>query len=113
MPVETSGRHPLDPDPTRSTKATAVLLLGVFAVVTAPLIGGVVPALVALVLAGQARADMAAGRGYLTGARRVQAGRVLAWLAIVVAAAALVAAGVIGLLGVVDSTTQDFPPTSD
>ena len=41
-------RHPMDPDPVRSTKAAAVLALGVAAVVTGPLVGGIVPATLGL-----------------------------------------------------------------
>src|SRR6185436_17223893 len=65
-------RHPLDPDPVRSTKAAAVLALGVAAVVTGPLVGGVVPATLGVVLARQARQEILAGRGYLTGARHLR-----------------------------------------
>jgi hypothetical protein len=111
--IQPPARHPLDPDPVKSTKATTVLLLGVAAVLTGPLVGGVVPAAIALVLAEEARADMAAGRGFLTGARRLRLGRALAWIGIAVAVAALVAASVIGILGLVSGASQDFPPTSN
>ena len=43
-------RHPLDPEPVRSTKAAAVLALGVASVVTAPVLGGIVPATLGLTL---------------------------------------------------------------
>jgi hypothetical protein len=110
---DAAKRHPLDPDPVRSTKATAVLALGIVAVITAPLVGGLIPALVALVLAGQARADLATGRGYLTGLRRLRAGRTLCWIALVLAATALVVASVIGILSVANAPGQDFPSTSN
>jgi hypothetical protein len=107
------GRHPLDPDPVGSTKASAVLGLGIAAVLLSPLVGGAVPAVIALVLAGQARGEIAASRGYLTGLSRVRVGQRLAWVAIVIAIAALVTAGVIGILGLVNGTGQDFPSTSN
>lgn len=108
-------RHPLDPEPVRSTKAAAVLALGVAAVVTAPMVGGIVPATVGLALARQARSDLIEGQGYLTGERQLRAGVVLVWIALVVAIGALVAASVVGLLSLADGSGggQDFPPTSD
>ncbi len=112
FPLPATGRHPLDPDPVRSTKAVAVLVLGVVAVLTAPLVGGLVPAGAALLLARQANADLAAGRGFLTGRRLVAAGRVLAWIAVTLAAAALVIAAVIGLLGLA-SAGRGFAPGTD
>jgi hypothetical protein len=107
------GRHPLDPDPARSTKATAVYVLGVVAVILAPLVGGAIPAVIALTLAEQARGEIAASRGYLTGLSRVRAGQTLAWIALALAVAALVAAAVIGVLGLVGGTTRQFPSTSN
>src|SRR5262245_66411307 len=73
-------RHPLDPEPVRSTKAAAVLALGVAAVVTGPVVGGLIPATLGLALARQARSDLIAGQGYLTGARQLRAGLALAWV---------------------------------
>jgi (hydroxyamino)benzene mutase len=113
MPAKEPNRHPLDPDPGRSTKATVVLVLGITAVLTGPLVGGVVPAVVGLVLAGQARADLADAHGYLTGADRIRRGKLLCWIGIVAAIAAIVAAIVIGILGLVNGAGQDFPSTSD
>jgi (hydroxyamino)benzene mutase len=106
-------RHPLDPDPVRSTKAATVLVLGIVAVVTGPLLGGVVPATLGLLLARQARTDLVAGRGYLTGGRQLRLGRQLAWIGIALAAAALVTASVIGILSLAAGTGQDFPDTSN
>ncbi len=97
----------------RSTKATLVLVLGIVAVITGPLVGGVVPAVLAFVLADQARADVAASHGYLIGLDRIRRGRMLAAVGLFLAAAALVAAGVVGILGLVDNAGQDFPPTSN
>ena len=107
----TELRHPLDPDPVRSTKATAVLALGIVAVVTGPLLGGVVPATLALVLARQARADVRAAQGFLLGGRRVRTGVRLSWAGIVLALGVLVVASVIGLLRMTGSGGHDFPPS--
>ena len=107
------SRHPLDPDVVASSKATAVLVLGIIAVITGPLVGGVVPAIVALVLSEQAVDDITVGRGYLTGLSRVRAGRILAWIGILLAAAAVVTAIVIGILGLAGGAGRDFPSTSD
>jgi hypothetical protein len=107
----TELRHPLDPDPVRSTKATAVLVLGIAAAVTGPLLGGAVPATLALMLARQARGDLRAAQGFLLGGRRVRAGVRLSWVGIVLALAVLVVAAVAGLLNLADSAGQDFAPT--
>jgi (hydroxyamino)benzene mutase len=106
-------RHPFDPDQARSTKAAAVLALGIAAVVTGPVVGGVVPATVGLALARQARADLAASQGYLTGWRQLKAGVVLAWIGIGLALATLVVFSVLGIIGLADGGLHDFPDTSD
>jgi hypothetical protein len=104
-------RHPDDPDPVRSTKAGAVLALGLFAAVTGLFIGGVVPAVVALVLARQARRDLRAAQGYLTGSRAVRAGEQLAWLGIVLAIAVLTALAVRGIyVATRPDPPHDFAP---
>jgi (hydroxyamino)benzene mutase len=108
-----AARHPLDPDPVRSTKAAAVLALGVAAVVTGPVVGGIVPATLGLTLARQARADLIASQGYLTGARHLRLGLTLAWVGIGLAVTALVIASVIGLITLASPGGQDFPDTSD
>ena len=64
-------RHPADPAPVRDTKAVAAYVLGWIALVTAPLVGGLVPAVLALSLARQARTDIEAGDGWRTGANLV------------------------------------------
>jgi (hydroxyamino)benzene mutase len=107
----TELRHPLDPDPVRSTKATAVLALGIVAVVTGPLLGGVVPATLALLLARQARADVRAAQGFLLGGRRVRTGVRLSWAGIVLALGVLVVATVIGLLRLAGNGGHDYPPS--
>jgi hypothetical protein len=68
-------RHPQDPEPVRSTKAAAVLALGLAALVTGPFVGGIVPARRLVCAGAQARGDVIASRGYLTGARSLKAGR--------------------------------------
>src|SRR5262249_29140964 len=107
------GRHPLDPDPARSTKAAAVLALGVAAVVTGPVVGGIVPAAVGIALARQARGDLVAGRGSLTGGRHLRVGLVLAWIGVGLAVAALITASVIGLISLVNGGGHDFPDTTN
>ncbi len=112
--MPTGVRHPQDPDPTRSTKAAAVLALGVAAIVTGPMVGGIVPATIGLLLAREARGDMVAGRGYLTGDRFLRIGRILAWVGLGLAVASLVTASVVGLISLVDGAAiQDFPDTAD
>ena len=111
--VTAGGRHPFDPDEARSTKAAAVLALGVAAIITGPLIGGLVPAALALILAREARDDLIAGKGYLTGGRQIRLGITLAWIGVALAVAALVAASTIGIISLAHHTSQDFPNTSD
>ena len=93
-----SVRHPLDPDPVRSTKARAVLALGITAALTGFFLGGLVPATLALLLARQVRAEQVAAEGFLTGARPLRIGVALAWVGIVLAATGMVIASIIGLL---------------
>jgi hydroxylaminobenzene mutase len=112
-PAEAAPRHPLDPDQVRSTKAAAVLALGVAAVVTGPVIGGVVPAAVGLVLAKQARGELLAGKGYLTGAKQLRLGLTLAWIGIGLAVTALVVASVIGIISLASGPAHDFPASSN
>lgn len=106
-------RHPADPDPVRATKAQAVWWLGLTAVVTGPLLGGVVPAAVALLLAGQFRREAYAAGGFLTGAALVRRGERLAWAGIVLATAAVVVAVMAALL--LDAVAPDprFPSHVD
>jgi hydroxylaminobenzene mutase len=113
LPPQTPGRHPLDPDLAPSSKSAAVLALGVAALITGPLIGGIVPATLALLLARQARSDLRAGAGYLVGGRQLRTGVRLAWVGLGLAVAALVAMSVLGILSLADLGTQDFPDTSN
>jgi hypothetical protein len=107
-------RHPLDPDPVRSSKARTVFALGMIALLTGPFVGGLVPATLALVLARQARREAYAAEGFLTGAAWLRRGERLAWTAIVLAATALVAAMVIGVIRLANNPAgQDFSPNID
>ncbi len=98
-------RHPLDPDQTRSSKAVAVLVLGVAAALTGFFLGGLIPAALALLLARDAEAELRRSAGFLTGWRLLRAGTTLAWLGILLAAVALVIAAIIGLLHLATTPT--------
>jgi (hydroxyamino)benzene mutase len=104
-------RHHLDPDPVRATKATAVLGLGVTALITGALLGGVVPAILALILARQSRRDLIAAEGYLLGAKRLRVGVRLAWTGIVLALATLTVGAIAGLLTIARQQGVDFDST--
>jgi hydroxylaminobenzene mutase len=104
-------RHPADPDPTRSSKATAVYALGVVAVLTGPFVGGVIPATIALLLAREVRADLHRAGGYLIGTQRYEKGVTLAWAGIVLAIAAIVVAVVRALYLWAGTGTADIDPT--
>jgi (hydroxyamino)benzene mutase len=107
-------RHPEDPQPVRATKAQAVWWLGLFSVLTGPLVAGVVPATVALSLAGQFRREAHHAGGFLTGAAQVRRGEWLAWSGIVLAIAAVVAAAVVGLFQAATAPpVPRFPPQID
>lgn len=99
-PAATPGvppRHPLDPDPVRSTQAVAVFWLAVLGLVLSPVLAGAVPATVAMVLAAGTRAEMRRSEGFLTGVRYLTAGVRLARIALFVAAGVL-AIGVVVLV---------------
>jgi hypothetical protein len=110
MDLAVRQRHPDDPDVSVSTKAAAVLALGVTAIVTGPFIGGLIPATIGLILARQARADLAAAGGYLTGADRLRRGQALALIGLVMAVTTLVALVTVALIAVADGAMgHDFP----
>jgi len=107
-------RHPLDPDPVRSTKAGAIFGLGLLAAVTGVVVGGVVPATVALVLARQARREAYASGGYLTGSLWVRRGERLAWIGIMLGLTTVVIAVVVGILkSAGPAGVADFGPGVD
>ncbi|MDR7279481.1 hypothetical protein [Catenuloplanes atrovinosus] len=107
------GRHPLDPEPVRSTKAPTVFALGLIALFTGPLVGGLVPATIALLLARQAGREAYASGGYLTGGAWIRRGVALAWIGIALAAGALVGALVVGIFNYANAPLQDFAPGID
>lgn len=114
--VETTavtGRHPLDPEPVRSSKAGAVFALGVVAVLLGPLVGGAVPALVALLLGRQARREAYASGGFLTGAARIRQGERLAWIGLALVATTIVVAVIVGLLNWAGAPGTDFDTSVD
>ncbi len=90
-------RHPRDPQERGSTKASAVLALGITALALSFCGGGVLPGAVALLLARPAREEIAAARGFLTGGRAIRTGTILATVAIGIGAVVL-ALVVVGLL---------------
>jgi hypothetical protein len=111
---EEGGRHPDDPEPVRASKARAVWWLGLVALLTGPLVGGVVPGSLALLLARQFRQDAHPAAGFLTGAGQARRGEVLAWTGILLAAAAVVAAVLIaGFRQAGSPTGPEFPPNVD
>jgi hydroxylaminobenzene mutase len=103
-------RHPADPEPIRDSKAVAAYALGWIAVVSGPLIGGIVPAVLALALARQAQAEIAEGDGWRTGSQLAARGRLLAWTALGLAVLAICVALTIGVLARVANPAHDFPP---
>ena len=80
-----AARHPADPDPVPSTKAAAAYSLSVLALILSPIIGGVIPAVLALRLAGQADAEIAHSKGFLLGAAKSRRARRLSHVAFGVA----------------------------
>lgn len=107
-------RHPLDPDPVRSTKARAVFALGVVAVLTGPFIGGAVPATLVILLSRQARREAYASGGYLTGAALVRRGERLAWAGLLLAITVVVVAAVLGVVQWADAPVgRDFSSNFD
>lgn len=115
VPAAQQGhRHPLDPEPVRSTKARAVFALGLIGALTGFFVGGVVPATIALTLARQARREAYVSGGFLTGAGWLRRGEQLAWTGLLLAAAAVVAAVVIGVVRLAGAPFgHDFAPNID
>ncbi|MEV4618635.1 hypothetical protein AB0J74_08025 [Asanoa sp. NPDC049573] len=105
-------RHPLDPDPVRSTKAPAVFGLGLAGAVAGLFVGGIVPATIALLLARQARREAYASGGYLTGRDWIRRGERLAWIGIMLCLVTVVIAIVIGILDWTGGV-QDYAPGVD
>ena len=82
------------------------------AFLTGPLVGGLIPAIIALVLAREAHRDILAAQGFLLGGRRLRIGVRLAWVGIALALTVLLVAGVSGLLVLARSSGgHDYAPT--
>jgi hypothetical protein len=103
----------MDPEPIGSTKARAVFALGLVGFLLGPLVGGVIPATIALLLARQTHRQQYAAGGYLTGSAFVRRGRKLAWAGLILALTALVVAVIAGLLHVAGTPGQDFDTNTD
>ncbi|WP_100449116.1 hypothetical protein [Glycomyces xiaoerkulensis] len=99
-------RHPEDPDPVESTKIVAAFTLAVLAVVFSPFVGGAVPALLALLLARQAEAEIRDSEGFLLGGRRLPLIRRLCWIALGIAAAVVVAILLVWIVGLARSAGE-------
>ena len=95
----TAHRHPMDPDPVRSTKAMAVLALGIIALPLALVVAGAVPAVLALLLARDTEAEMRASGGFLTGGRWLLLGIRLARIALLVVVGVVLVWIVVKLFG--------------
>jgi hydroxylaminobenzene mutase len=106
------GRHPDDPDPVRASKARAVWWLGLLSVLTGLLVGGIVPATVALALAAAFRREAYPAGGFLTGAAVVRRGERLARIGILLAIIALVTAALIGLFRFASTPTAPDVPSN-
>lgn len=104
----------MDPEPVPASKARAVFALGLVGLLTGPLLGGVIPATLALLLARQSGRQIHAAGGFLTGSVWVRRGTRLAWAGIVLTLAALVVLLIAALLHMVASPgVQDFAPGTD
>lgn len=87
------------PPPATSSKATTVMVLGIVALVTLFTCGlGIIPAVIALVLARGADREIAESGGRLQGAGQVRAGRIMSW--VVVGITALFVLVIVGLVAV-------------
>lgn len=91
-------RHPLDPDPVPATKAQAVRWLAIVALAFSPVLAGVVPAVVALVMARETVEQMRASGGFLTGTGPLLSGVRLVRLALLVSVAVVVIGVAVALL---------------
>ncbi len=98
-----------DPDPVPDSKAAAAFSLAVLGLATGVLIGGVIPATIALVLARQASAELDEGAGWRLGDRQVLWARRLAWAAIALAAVAVTMAIAVALVQGAGLGDRDYP----
>jgi hypothetical protein len=102
-------RHPDDPDIVLDSKAAAALCLAVLGFATGVLVGGAIPATIALVMARQASAELQSGEGWRSGARFVLWARGLAWAAIGLAAIGVMLLLAVHVLQDVGITGRDYP----
>ena len=93
------------PGPSTSGRATAVLICGISSLLLLLAGVGFIPAVVALVLAGGAKREIAASNGSLTGLEFVKTGRICSWITIALTVIAVVLA-VVALLLIVNSDTM-------
>jgi hypothetical protein len=95
-----------------SGKATAVLVLGIAALVLLCCLGaGVIPAVVALVLAPGAKREIVASGGALTGLGQVKAGQITSIIALVLAVLGAVGLVIAIASGAFNNTGGDFSGT--
>ncbi|GAA1678072.1 hypothetical protein GCM10009830_26290 [Glycomyces endophyticus] len=106
MQVQQGVRHPDDPEPVESTKVVAARMLAGVGAALSVFVGGAVPAVIALMLARQAEADIRASEGFLLGASRLPGIRRTAWTAIGVAGAVVVAALLLWVLAMARASGQ-------
>lgn len=112
MPAE-NLRHPMDPDERPSSKATAVMVLGIGSLLLMFCVGGAVPAMLGLALARRARAEMEDARGFLTGEGTLRSGVLMCWIALTVSVVVLVIALIIWLLNYGANPDPQFPDNVD
>jgi hypothetical protein len=112
-PAAVPTRHPMDPEPAGASKARAVFALGLVGFLFGPLVGGVIPATIALLLARQTHRELYAAGGFLTGSALLRRGRRLAWAGIILALTAVVVAVIAGLLHVAGTPGLDFDVNTD
>jgi hydroxylaminobenzene mutase len=101
---------PPAPAPRLASTARWAFGMSVLALALAPLLGGVVPAIVALVLVRAARHDLAPAQGWLLGDRTIARARVLAWCALVVATAVAITVTVSWLVGLGETLISPVYP---
>ncbi|MFB9660861.1 hypothetical protein ACFQS3_16095 [Glycomyces mayteni] len=100
-------RHPDDPEPVESTKVVAARMLAGVGAALSVFVGGAVPAVIALMLARQAEADIRASEGFLLGASRLPGIRRTAWAALGIAGAVVVAALLVWVVAMARSAGQE------
>ncbi|WP_091039810.1 hypothetical protein [Glycomyces harbinensis] len=83
-----------------STKLVAARLLAGVGVALSPFVGGAIPALIALMLARQAEADIRESEGFLLGASRLPSIRRTAWAALAIAGAVVIAGLLVWVVGI-------------